>query len=155
MEIKWINIKDKLPDESGWYMVFAPSFWSKQKEFRFGLGFSKFTLPKDGHGWFGIDKSPTAKTQILYWAPLPFPTDMGHFEERENSWGGKSNVWVENVCFGRNPTFDEIDDGKAEWCWACDNPSCDHAKQDVMMLCEHFHRRSLDDMKTDPHYGGN
>ena len=56
MERNWISVKDRLPDEVGWYLVFAPDYHgSKHKEFHDGYGFAKFTIPKKGEPWWSID----------------------------------------------------------------------------------------------------
>lgn len=56
VECDWVNVKDRLPAESGWYLVYAPEYYgSKHKEFHDGYGFAKFTIPKKGEAWWSID----------------------------------------------------------------------------------------------------
>ena len=56
----WINVERGLPAETGWYLVYAPEYrGSKHKEFHNGYGFSKFTVPKNGEGWWSIDDHHT------------------------------------------------------------------------------------------------
>lgn len=97
---KWRRVEDGLPTKSGWYLVFAPTYnGSKHKEFHDGLGFAKFTLPKNGKGWFSIDDHYSEdtkqlhrdwsmackgqeselpeRTHVLYWMQMPFPDEFG------------------------------------------------------------------------------
>ena len=108
---KWRKVEDGLPTEAGWYLVFAPDYHgSKHKEFRDGLGFAKFTLPKSGKGWFSIDdhysesykeqfKELTERTYVKYWMPMPFPFEFGRWVDTEHKYrhGTITNKeWVEN-----------------------------------------------------------
>lgn len=119
---KWRKVEDGLPTESGWYLVFAPDYnGSKHKEFRDGLGFAKFTLPKSGKGWFSIDDHHTEgykelfsswnkawlgkeeelveRTYVKCWMPMPFPFEFGRWVATEHGYRhgtitGKK--WMEN-----------------------------------------------------------
>ena len=97
---KWTNVKDALPDEAGWYLVFAPTYSggsSSGLDMHDGVMFSQFKITKDGKkSWsieVGYHKHPNC---VLYWMPLPIPTDNGHFEIQTNRYGGKDKIWIDN-----------------------------------------------------------
>lgn len=119
---KWRRVEDGLPTESGWYLVFAPGYYgSKHKEFRDGLGFAKFTLPKSGKGWFSIDvhysesykeqfnswskacrgkeEELVERTYVKCWMPMPFPFEFGCWVDTKPKWDNgaiTTQEWVEN-----------------------------------------------------------
>ena len=56
---------------------------------------------------------------------------------------------------GRPPTEAEAECGEGQWwCWTCGNENCELARLDTIMVCDHFVRRSKEDMESDPHFGG-
>ena len=55
----------------------------------------------------------------------------------------------------RVPTSEEVDSGQAQWCWTCGNTKCRLCKQDILMMCLFFDKRTKEDMEADPHFGGN
>lgn len=54
----------------------------------------------------------------------------------------------------RAPTAQEVEIGKAQWCWTCGNAECLLSKHDILMMCLLFEQRSEEDMQSDPHFGG-
>jgi len=120
---KWRKVEDGLPTESGWYLVFAPTYnGSKHKEFHDGLGFAKFTLPKSGKGWFSIDdhyseenreihrrwskafkgkeeEEPVERTYVKCWMPMPFPFEFGRWVDTKPKYDNGAIItqeWVED-----------------------------------------------------------
>lgn len=61
---------------------------------------------------------------------------------------------TENKPFGSVATEAQIDSGVAEWCWECGNTKCPASKQDILVMCDQFVKRSKEDMEADPHFGG-
>lgn len=99
MERNWISVKDKLPDKSGYYLVFAPTYSggsSSGLECINGIMFSKFTVAKNGNKTWSIEvgyhKRPNC---VMYWMPLPIPDEFGHIEQRTGTYR-PFNVWVAN-----------------------------------------------------------
>lgn len=72
----WISVKDRLPDEDGWYLVFAPGYWGNSRIYGLdGMAYSNFKHNYKEHwgiergnsrGWSGI---------VTHWMPLPAPPD--------------------------------------------------------------------------------
>jgi len=115
----------------------------------------QFKITKEGKKSWSIEVGYHERPGcVLYWMPLPIPLDFGHFEVEPSNWRVKHKIWVENGILGREATQDEVHAGKAEWCWECGNPSCLLSKRDNLAMCQHFQKRSAEDMESDPHFGG-
>lgn len=101
MEIEWTSVDSRLPDNPGWYLVFAPMYEggsSSGLANHGGIMFSQFKVSKGGKGTWSIEtgyhKRPGC---VLYWMPLPVPdASFGHFEERINRYGGHEKFWIQN-----------------------------------------------------------
>ena len=75
--MNWISVKDKLPEEDGWYLVFAPGYWGNSRIYGLdGMAYSNFKQNYKKHwgiergtsrGWVGI---------ITHWMPLPEPPEV-------------------------------------------------------------------------------
>jgi len=100
VEFKWTSVKDALPEKTGWYLVFAPTYSggsSSGLDMHDGVMFSQFKITKDGSkkNWsieVGYHKRPGC---VLYWMPLPIPTDFGHFKFTNDKWLPRK-YWVED-----------------------------------------------------------
>jgi hypothetical protein len=71
----WTNVNDALPDKTGFYLVYAPSYFggsSSGLENIDGVMFSKFTITKSGKkSWsieVGYHKRPNC---VKYWMMIP------------------------------------------------------------------------------------
>ena len=70
----WINVKDRLPDQDGWYLVYAPGYRGNSRIYGLdGMAYSNFKDNYKNHwgierggsrGWPGI---------VTHWMPLPEP----------------------------------------------------------------------------------
>ena len=79
--MNWISIKDRLPENDGWYLVFAPGYWGNSRIYGLdGMAYSNFKHNYKEHwgiergtsrGWAGI---------ITHWMPLPEPPEEGENE---------------------------------------------------------------------------
>ena len=97
----WIRVSDRLPDASGWYLVFAPTYSggsSSGLECIDGVMFSKFKIAKNGNRSWSIEVGYHQRPGcVLYWMPLPVPdASFGHFEEKVNRYGGHEKFWIQN-----------------------------------------------------------
>ena len=100
MERNWISVKDRLPEESGWYLVFAPTYSggsSSGLNHHEGVMFSQFKIAKNGNKTWSIEVGYHERPGcVLYWMPLPIPTELGKIERHKNDYGMYYNVWVPN-----------------------------------------------------------
>lgn len=72
--MEWISVEDRLPEQDGWYLVFAPGYWGKRQSYGIdGMACSNFKHNykdhwgierKSSRGWSGI---------VTHWMPLPEP----------------------------------------------------------------------------------
>jgi len=74
---KWHSAKDELPEKTGWYLVYAPTYSggsSSGLECIDGIMFSKFNAYKNGvKNWsieVGYHKRPNC---VQYWMEIPRP----------------------------------------------------------------------------------
>ncbi len=100
MDYKWISVKDKLPEESGWYLVFAPTYHggsSSGLNNHDGVMFSQFKIAKNGNKTWSIEVGYHERPGcVMYWMPLPIPLEFGHFEEiMKGGWLHTKN-WVDD-----------------------------------------------------------
>ena len=71
---EWVSVDEKLPENDGWYLVYAPGYWGNSKIYGLdGLAYSNFKHNYKvhwgiergaGRGWPGI---------VTHWMPLPAP----------------------------------------------------------------------------------
>ena len=78
------------------------------------------------------------------------PTRVQHLE----TLGVTSTKEIHMETLGLIPTTEEVQNGKPQWCWECENPFCKLHKSDVLMMCSYFVKRSKENMEADPHFGG-
>ena len=142
IEIKWTSVKEALPNEPGWYIVFAPSYRggsSGGKEGYDGVMFSQFKITKTGKKSWSIEHGYHQRPGcVLYWMPLPIPTDRGHFETRP----GKHCVekfWVEN-------SKKEAPDDKYLKMESCKHYHC---LESLLDYCSYLHMEFPCDAPTD------
>ena len=72
--MNWINVKDELPIETGWYLVYAPKYRggsSGGKEFCDGIMFSKFIRSKKGNTSWSVEGAGWNRNCVRFWMPLP------------------------------------------------------------------------------------
>lgn len=63
-----ISVKDRLPDKAGWYLVYAPKYWTRSRTVVCdGYTFTKFD-PHRQEPW-GIECC--GQRYVECWAPLP------------------------------------------------------------------------------------
>ena len=70
----WKNAKDELPNETGWYLVYAPKYQggsSGGKEFCDGIMFSKFIRSKKGNTSWSVEMAGWNQNCVRFWMPLP------------------------------------------------------------------------------------
>jgi len=70
----WVKTTEHLPDETGWYLVYAPSYMpgsSSGKEYYDGIMISKFNLCKNGKTSWSAEKDFRNKKCVKFWMPLP------------------------------------------------------------------------------------
>ena len=68
----WISVKDRLPDEPGWYMVYAPTYRggsSTSRENHDGIMFAKWS----GKNWSVERCYYNRPGCVEKWMPLPLP----------------------------------------------------------------------------------
>lgn len=69
---EWINVKDRLPDKAGWYLVWAPKYHGgsshSREQIENGYMFVKFR-PNYKCPW--AIESSWQKDLVEYWMPLP------------------------------------------------------------------------------------
>ena len=73
---EWVSVEDGLPENDGWYLVYAPGYWGNSKIYGLdGLACSNFKHNHKvhwgiergtGRGWPGI---------VTHWMSLPAPPD--------------------------------------------------------------------------------
>ena len=73
---EWVSVEEKLPENDGWYLVYAPGYWGNSKIYGLdGLAYSNFKHNYKvhwgiergtGRGWPGI---------VTHWTNLPAPPD--------------------------------------------------------------------------------
>lgn len=75
MNPNWIDVNDRLPTTSGWYLIYAPSYSggsSSGLECINGVMFSKFNSYKNGKKTWSIEvgyhKRPDC---VKFWMPIP------------------------------------------------------------------------------------
>lgn len=72
---KWIKVNDELPDKTGWYLVYAPSYMggsSSALDSHAGIMFSKFTIAKNGNKSWSVESKPWRNGGcVKYWMRLP------------------------------------------------------------------------------------
>lgn len=71
---EWVSVEEKLPENDGWYLVYAPGYWGNSKIYGLdGLAYSNFKHNYKvhwgiergtGRGWPGI---------VTHWMYLPEP----------------------------------------------------------------------------------
>lgn len=71
---EWVSVEEKLPENDGWYLVYAPGYWGNSKIYGLdGLAYSNFKHNYKvhwgiergtGRGWPGI---------VTHWMLLPAP----------------------------------------------------------------------------------
>ena len=79
MKMDWQIVKDKLPDSTGWYLVYAPKYKggsSTGKEFYGGIMISKFTRSKKGNTSWSAEMAVWNKGCVKCWMPLPNKPDI-------------------------------------------------------------------------------
>lgn len=72
----WISVKDRLPDEPGWYMVYAPTYRggsSTSRENHDGIMFAKWS----GKNWSVERCYYNRPGCVEKWMPLPEPPKEG------------------------------------------------------------------------------
>lgn len=77
---EWVSIKDKLPEENGWYLVFAPTYYggsSSMVRSISGMTFAKWIGGKTWSIEAGYHKRPGI---VTHWMPMPH-----HPEERSEN----------------------------------------------------------------------
>ena len=100
MDYKWTSVKDRLPEESGWYLVFAPTYSGGSSGGLAcidGIMFSKFKIAKNGNKTWSIEVGYHERPGcVKYWMPLPMPTDFGHLEVTPGLTRLGTRVWVDD-----------------------------------------------------------
>lgn len=81
--MEWISVKERLPENDGWYLVYAPGYWGNSKIYGLdGFAYSNFKHNYKAHwglergtgrGWPGI---------VTHWMPLPDPPKEGFETDR-------------------------------------------------------------------------
>lgn len=71
---EWVSVEERLPENDGWYLVYAPGYWGNSKIYGLdGLAYSNFKHNYKvhwgiergtGRGWPGI---------VTHWMELPVP----------------------------------------------------------------------------------
>lgn len=101
MERNWISVKDGLPEEAGWYLVFAPGYSGRSSSgglsHHDGVMFANLKITKAGKKSWSIESGNFGEANlVLYWMPLPIPTEFGKIESRKSKHGLGYDVWVPN-----------------------------------------------------------
>lgn len=83
---EWVSVEDRLPENDGWYLVYAPGYWGNSKIYGLdGLAYSNFKHNYKvhwgiergtGRGWPGI---------VTHWMTLPAPPDRRPPEGEEDT----------------------------------------------------------------------
>lgn len=72
---RWIDVNDRLPEETGFYLVFAPTYSGGSSSGLAcikGVMFSKFTVAKNGTKRWSIEEGYHKRPNcIKYWMPIP------------------------------------------------------------------------------------
>ena len=70
----WISVKDRLPEQDGWYLVYAPGYWGNSHIYGLdGMAYSNFKNNYKDH--WGIERgiSRGGAVIVTHWMPLPEP----------------------------------------------------------------------------------
>lgn len=70
----WISVKDRLPEQDGWYLVYAPGYWGNSRIYGLdGMAYSNFKNNYKDH--WGIERgiSRGGAVIVTHWMPLPEP----------------------------------------------------------------------------------
>lgn len=94
-ENRWIDVNERLPEKTDWYLVFSPSFWSRNADSVEGLMFAHFKVTKDGKKFWDLERTHN-KSFILYWRPIPIPTEFGDIVVKTAKDGWKTRKWVDH-----------------------------------------------------------
>ncbi len=74
MNTEWIDVKDRLPEQTGWYIVYAPKYSGGTRESYGGIMFSKFIAAKNGNKSWTVESTGWNKGVVQYWMDMPkFP----------------------------------------------------------------------------------
>ena len=68
----WISVEDRLPENDGWYLVYAPEYWGHSKIYGLdGLAYSNFKHNYKVH--WGIERGTGRGYPgiVTHWMPLP------------------------------------------------------------------------------------
>lgn len=85
-ELFWRNVKDELPDETGWYLVYAPKYEggsSGGKEVHNGIMLSKFIRNKKGNTSWSVEFCYWNQNCVKCWMPLPDKPEIDDDETEE------------------------------------------------------------------------
>lgn len=82
----WINVKDRLPEKDGWYLVYAPGYWGKSKIY----GLDGFAYSNFKHNYkvpWGIERGTGIGQPgiITHWMPLPVSPESRPPEGEEDT----------------------------------------------------------------------
>lgn len=71
---EWISVKDRMPEDDGYYMVYAKGYWGNNRLIG-DLAISKFD--KNYETPWGIERGKARgwKGIITHWMPLPEPPE--------------------------------------------------------------------------------
>lgn len=98
MNRDWIDVKDRLPDSAGWYLVFAPGYSggsSSSLNHHDGVMFSQLKISAKGKKTWSIESGYYSRPGcVLYWMPLPMPTEFGHLEVAPGTYR-PMKIWVD------------------------------------------------------------
>ena len=74
IENPWRNAKDELPAETGWYLVYAPTYSGGSSSGLHsinGVMFSKFTRSKKGNVSWSAEMARWNNGCVKYWMEIP------------------------------------------------------------------------------------
>lgn len=85
-DLVWRNINDELPNETGWYLVFAPKYVggsSGGKEQVGGILFSKYNVAKNGNKSWSVESQYRNRNCVKFWMPLSEKPEIEDDETQE------------------------------------------------------------------------
>ena len=71
---EWVSVEERLPENDGWYLVYAPEYWGHSKIYGLdGLAYSNFKHNYKVH--WGIERGTGRGYPgiVTHWMPLPAP----------------------------------------------------------------------------------